>query len=103
MKFIQNPEAEKLDAGDDEYLDGAPLPDDVDGVPFEDVDGVPLHKSDNGLDGMKAKNTPLLKSSAAISALMSYDDEDDDDDIDGAPCTYSCFYKIYFLIDEIMY
>jgi hypothetical protein len=67
--------------------------DDVDGIPLDDVDGVPLSDMDGSvfkddLDGSpyKPNNTPLLKSSAAISALQGYDDDDDeDDDIDGAP------------------
>ncbi|KAA0202237.1 hypothetical protein HAZT_HAZT006479 [Hyalella azteca] len=66
--------------------------DDVDGIPLDDVDGVPLSDMDGSvfkddLDGSpyKPNNTPLLKSSAAISALQGYDDDDEDDDIDGAP------------------
>lgn len=59
---------------------------------MDDVDGFPMEKEANGSD----KN-PLIKSSAAISALQGYDDEDDedldgeplDDDIDGAPLVES--------------
>lgn len=70
---------------------GRAVGDDVDGVPLDDVDGVPLGMLDSKedlLDGLpfKPNNTPLLQSSAAISALQGYDDDDDDeDDLDGAP------------------
>ena len=57
------------------------------------VDGIPMKTPNNksGIDGtplLKShSNTPLLKSSAAISALMGYnDDEEEDEDLDGAPC-----------------
>lgn len=74
-------------------FDGTPIGgrgmDDFDGVPLEDVDGVPLSEGGDreDLDGipLHPSNTPLLKSSAAISALLGYDDDDEDDDIDGAP------------------
>jgi len=58
----------------------------MDGTPFEDVDGVPIE--DPNFDGMPLsptpQKTPLLASSAAISALMNYSD-DEEEDIDGAP------------------
>ena len=66
--------------------------DDVDGLPFDEVDGIPLN--DNEVQGlneesvrtpMKEPKTPLLKSSAAISALQGYDDDEEEEDIDGAP------------------
>ena len=60
----------------------------VDGIPIEDVDGFPLSGEANG--SAKDSNTSLLKNSAAISALMGYND-DDDDDLDGAPCKYHSF------------
>ena len=62
--------------------------DDVDGIPIDDVDGIPIkeeEEKEEDLDGVPIANTPLIKS-AAISALLGYDDDDDDDDIDGAPC-----------------
>ncbi|XP_045135171.1 U2 snRNP-associated SURP motif-containing protein-like isoform X4 [Portunus trituberculatus] len=61
--------------------------DDVDGIPIDDVDGIPIkeeEEKEEDLDGIPIANTPLIKS-AAISALLGYDDDDDDDDIDGAP------------------
>merc|ERR1719167_356483 len=59
--------------------------DDVDGVPIDDVDGFPIKDEDkDDLDGVPIANTPLIKS-AAISALLGYDDDGSDEDIDGAP------------------
>jgi len=68
-------------------IDGAPLGDDVDGIPIEDVDGIPLNNEDkeiSDIDGLPL-TTPLINKSAAISALMGYDDDDEDDDVDGMP------------------
>lgn len=68
-------------------MNDAPMnPDDVDGIPIDDVDGIPIKEEDKeDLDGVPIANTPLIKS-AAISALLGYDDDDDEEDIDGAPC-----------------
>lgn len=71
-------------------LDGAPLGDDFDGIPIEDVDGIPMNNAEDkegvisDIDGLPL-TTPLINKSAAISALMGYDDDEDDEDIDGAP------------------
>lgn len=70
-------------------VDARQLPaDDVDGIPIDDVDGIPIKEEEeekDDLDGVPIANTPLIKS-AAISALLGYDDDDDEEDIDGAPC-----------------
>lgn len=70
-------------------VDARQLPaDDVDGIPIDDVDGIPIKEEEEekeDIDGVPIANTPLIKS-AAISALLGYDDDDDDEDIDGAPC-----------------
>ncbi|XP_042210542.1 U2 snRNP-associated SURP motif-containing protein-like isoform X2 [Homarus americanus] len=59
--------------------------DDVDGIPIDDVDGIPIKDEEKeDIDGVPISNSPLIKS-AAISALLGYDDDDDEDDIDGAP------------------
>ncbi|XP_071542490.1 U2 snRNP-associated SURP motif-containing protein isoform X2 [Panulirus ornatus] len=59
--------------------------DDVDGIPLDDVDGIPIKEEEKeDIDGIPIANTPLIKS-AAISALLGYDDDDDEEDIDGAP------------------
>ena len=67
-------------------------PEDVDGFPIDDVDGIPIKEEEeeekDDLDGVPIANTPLIKS-AAISALLGYDDDDDDEDLDGAPSEYS--------------
>ncbi|KAK4313057.1 hypothetical protein Pmani_015576 [Petrolisthes manimaculis] len=64
---------------------GAEQSDDVDGFPIDDVDGIPIKDVEKeDIDGIPIANTPLIKS-AAISALLGYDDDDDDEDIDGAP------------------
>ncbi|XP_050714698.1 U2 snRNP-associated SURP motif-containing protein-like isoform X3 [Eriocheir sinensis] len=69
-------------------VDARQLPtDDVDGIPIDDVDGIPIKEEEEekeDIDGVPIANTPLIKS-AAISALLGYDDDDDDEDIDGAP------------------
>ncbi|XP_047496387.1 U2 snRNP-associated SURP motif-containing protein-like isoform X2 [Penaeus chinensis] len=67
-------------------MNDAPMSaDDVDGIPIDDVDGIPIKEEDKeDLDGIPIANTPLIKS-AAISALLGYDDDDDEEDIDGAP------------------
>lgn len=60
--------------------------DDVDGIPIDDVDGIPIkeEEKEEDIDGIPIANSPLMKS-AAISALLGYDDDDDEDDLDGAP------------------
>lgn len=71
-------------------VDTRQLADDVDGIPIDDVDGIPIKEEEEDkedLDGVPIANTPLIKS-AAISALLGYDDDDDDEDIDGAPCKW---------------
>ncbi|KAK8738232.1 hypothetical protein OTU49_004118 [Cherax quadricarinatus] len=67
-------------------IDPGQIPsDDVDGIPIDDVDGIPIKDEEKeDIDGVPIANSPLMKS-AAISALLGYDDDDDDDDIDGAP------------------
>lgn len=56
---------------------------------MDDVDGFPLgdDRDVNGGKGAKEETvtTPLIKNSAAISALQGYDDDDEEEDIDGAP------------------
>ncbi|XP_063873088.1 U2 snRNP-associated SURP motif-containing protein-like isoform X3 [Scylla paramamosain] len=77
------PQVAGLGSGDVRQLQA----DDVDGIPIDDVDGIPIkeeEEKEEDLDGIPIANTPLIKS-AAISALLGYDDDDDDDDIDGAP------------------
>lgn len=72
---------------------------DVDGIPLDDpdVDGIPIKDEEKeDIDGVPMTNTPLIKS-AAISALLGYNDDDDEEDIDGAPCTYLSFLSAFLL------